>query len=118
MDRISRIPWWQWLPFWRWRIIARVEAADEVPERLPRNGAVFVGSNEFPKWLVFKCPCRSGHRIMVSLDTNRRPHWTVRNADPLWVQPSVDYAARDRRCHYIIKNGRIEWARNSWKTRR
>jgi hypothetical protein len=117
VDRIDKIRWWQWLPFWRWRIVGQAEAADEVPSRLPRNGAVFIGSETYPKWLAFDCPCRSGHRIMIPLDKARRPHWRIVTSAPLSVHPSVDYTAKDRRCHYFIRQGRIKWAKNSWRTR-
>src|SRR5438874_6766630 len=36
----------------RSRIVAVVEAADDVPERLPRNGVVLVGSSTQPKWIA------------------------------------------------------------------
>ncbi len=113
MDSVDNIHWWQWWPFFRWRIVALAVAADEVPERLPRNGAVFIGTPHHPKWLVFDCPCRSGHRIMLPLDASRKPYWRVFGPKPLSVQPSVDYAGPDRRCHYFIKNGRVIWCADS-----
>lgn len=117
MDSVSSIRWWQWWPLWRWRIVARADAADEVPKKLPRNAAVFVGTDSHPKWLVFDCPCRSGHRIMLSLDANRTPCWKIKRFDLLSVHPSVDYTRSDRRCHYIIRDGRIHWTRDSWRSR-
>lgn len=108
------IRWWQWLPFWRWRIIGTVESADEVPERLPRNGAVIVGNERFPKWLAFDCPCRQGHRIMLNTDHGRRPAWRVAVTPKghLSVSPSVDFVGDRFRCHYFIREGRIEWSRS------
>lgn len=109
MAELTRIAWWQWLPLRPWRIVARVEAADEVPAQLPRNGAVLVGSLKYPKWLVFDCPCDGGHRIMVTLDTNHFPHWRIVNPQRLTVWPSVDFDTAGRRCHFLVKNGRIIW---------
>lgn len=107
---MKTIRWWQWLPIFPWRIVASVDAADEVPKALPRNGAVLVGSSERPKWIAFDCPCRSGHRIVLSLDRSHRPHWTLSGDRALTVSPSIDYQTKQRHCHYFVRNGRIEWA--------
>ena len=104
-----RIAWWQWLPFFRWRIVAIVESADDVPKRLPRNGAVLVGSIQYPKWIAFDCPCRTGHRIMLNTDKARLPRWTTTLKGRLTLSPSVDYQYSQLRCHYFVRNGRIEW---------
>jgi hypothetical protein len=110
MAWLGPIPWWQWIPGRSWRIVATIEAADEIPTRLPRNGAVLVGSPEHRKWLAFDCPCRTGHRIMVTLDSAHSPHWTVvADARRLSVSPSVDYKTPGRRCHYFIRQGKITW---------
>jgi hypothetical protein len=112
MANIKRIRWWQWLPIFRWRIVAVVEAADEVPERLPRNGVVLVGAWSQRKWIVFDCPCRKGHRIMLNADRVRRPHWSITTQGRLTVLPSIDYVEpRVRRCHYFIRKGRIKWVK-------
>jgi hypothetical protein len=109
MADMMKISWWQWLPIFRWRIVAIVEAADEVPTRLPRNGAVLVGSAERPKWIAFDCPCRSGHRIMLNTDKSRLPHWSTTSQGRLTISPSVDYYEVPKRCHYFVQNGRIRW---------
>lgn len=109
---MSTIPWWHWLPRLSWRIVATVEAADEVPERIPRNGAVLVASGDRLKWLAFDCPCRTGHRVLVNLDASRVPSWRVTNHASLTLMPSVDWRGRDRRCHYLIRRGRVVWVTN------
>lgn len=110
-----KIRWWQWLPFQRWRLLGFVEAADEIPQRLPKNGAVAVGSPARVKWIAFDCPCRTGHRIMLNLDSTRQPCWRIEApaADRLSIRPSVDYADGRRRCHYFVTEGRIFWAGDS-----
>ncbi len=109
MASIGRLPWWEWIPGRSWRIVATVEAADEIPERIPAAGAVLVGSAKHPKWLAFDCPCRTGHRIMVTLDPSHYPHWTVLDAKKLSLSPSVNYRTKHRRCHYMIRRGKIAW---------
>jgi hypothetical protein len=108
-----KISWWEWLPFWRWRVIGQVGSADEVPDRLPRNAVALVGDGSRTKWIVFDCPCRKGHRIMLNADVARRPRWTLKQVQRLTISPSIDYRGSERRCHYNIRSGRIEWARDS-----
>jgi hypothetical protein len=110
MGERLKIPWWQWLPVHKWRIIGAVESADEVPEHLPRNAVALVGSLEYPKWLVFDCPCRGGHRIMLNADKARRPCWALGALHPLTIIPSIDYKAPDaKRCHYLVRKGQVTW---------
>jgi len=104
---LTRIRWWQWLPIFRWRVIATCEAADEVPLKLPRNAAVVVISGGVMKWLAFDCPCRSGHRVMLPLQG--QPHWTLNSLQPLTVAPSVDRHGKGRSCHYFIRSGGVHW---------
>jgi hypothetical protein len=108
---IGRLSWWDWIPARHWRIVARVDAADEIPDRLPGKTAVLVGSVEHPKWLAFDCPCKTGHRIMVTLDRAHRPHWTLYESKKLTIWPSIDYISPDRRCHYLIRGGKIQWVK-------
>lgn len=108
-----RFRWWDWLPFQPWRLLGFVESADEVPARLPRNGAIAVGSPTAAKWIAFDCPCRSGHRILLNLDANRKPVWGANLRDArLSLRPSVDYADAERRCHYFVDGGKIRWAKD------
>lgn len=109
MVKLGKISWWQWLPFFSWRVVSVVEAADEIPQRLPRNGAVLVGPQQSPKWMAFDCPCRSGHRVMISLDSNHQPHWIVTEERKLTLMPSINYLGTRRQCHYFIRSGRVLW---------
>ena len=112
MDVGMKIAWWQWLPLWRWRIVGGTESADEVPDRLPRNAVTLVGDPRRAKWIIFDCPCRTGHRIMLNADTGRKPYWTLNGTPSLTISPSVDYRGAQRRCHYFIRDGKIIWAKD------
>jgi hypothetical protein len=112
MAGVGQIPFWEWIPGRAWRIVATVEAADEIPERLPRRGAVIVGSLLRPKWLAFDCPCKTGHRIMVTLDPAHRPHWIIQKGKKLSISPSVDYRTAEKRCHYYLADGKITWVKD------
>ena len=107
---MNKIRWWQWLPIFGWRVVAVVDLADEVPDRLPRNGVVLVGQTKKPKWVAFDCPCRAGHRILLNTDSSRRPYWSVTTSEKISITPSVDYNTAEKRCHYFIRNGNIKWA--------
>ena len=119
MGGLSRLRWWQWVPVpgRKWRVVLRVAAADEVPHRLPPGGVVLVGSPDRPKWLAFDCPCGLGHRIMANLDVARSPRWSVTQAHPLTLTPSIDAVTAGRRCHFLLKNGRVAWVRNTHSRR-
>ena len=89
--------------------MAVVDAADEIPEKLPRRGAVLVGTRRHPKWIAFDCPCRKAHRIMLNTDRSRYPYWSTNVKGPLTISPSVDYHEGKRRCHYFVHKGRTVW---------
>ena len=71
---------------------------------------MLVGAPEHPTWAVFDCPCRTGHRLMVNLDRARHPFWRIESARPLSIYPSIDNLTPARRCHFIIRNGKLRWA--------
>jgi len=103
-----------------WRLVAVVEAADEIPPKIPKRGAVLVGSMQQPKWLAFDCPCDLGHRIMVNLDPAISPFWKLLDVERLTVLPSFNYSnpKHKGRCHFIIDDGRIIWVRGKRTTLR
>ena len=106
------VAWLQSLSLrWRgWRIIGQVGAGDEVPDQLPNKGVVLVGAPGRETWIAFDCPCRTGHRLMVNLDRTRRPFWRVDSLRPLSIHPSIDYISAERRCHFMVRGGRIHWS--------
>lgn len=102
----------------RWELAATVEAADEVPDQIPKRGVVLVGTQTHPRWLAFDCPCGTGHRIMLNTDRSRYPCWTVRHLSPMTVWPSIDDVTEKRRCHFWIHDGKTRWVRGlerSWR---
>lgn len=93
----------------RWHIALVVDAADEIPEHLPRSTAVLVGTRRRPKWLAFDCPCGRGHRVMLNLDARRKPRWRVLRDQELAIWPSIDWRDAGVRCHFVIDCGRVLW---------
>ena len=47
---------------------------------------------------------------MVNLDRTRHPFWTIEFREPLSILPSIDNITPERRCHFIIRDGKIRWA--------
>ncbi|WP_368858331.1 DUF6527 family protein [Nocardia alni] len=86
-----------------------VDAADEIPERLPLNGAVVVGTIDHPTWIAFDCPCVDHHRVMLNLDVRRYPAWVMQPIKMLTLQPSIDELRQGKRCHYFICKGKVQW---------
>jgi uncharacterized protein DUF6527 len=97
----------------KWRVLFEVEAADDVPALLPHQGVALVGTDAKPKWLVFDCPCLTGHRVMLNLDRSRWPWWHLSTREPLTVRPSIDDANSSRRCHFFLRRGRVLWVRGT-----
>lgn len=97
----------------RWRIVTQVEEADLLPARLPRRGAALAGPYGAPKWLALDCPCGTGHRLLVNLDSRRHPAWRLVSASPLTIRPSLDIAQAGTRCHFTITSGTVRWAGSS-----
>jgi hypothetical protein len=94
----------------RWRIVLHVEEADLIPDRLPRRGVALAGPHGAPKWLALDCPCGTGHRLLVNLDSSRRPAWRLVGTRPLTIRPSLDITRDGVRCHFIITGGKVRWA--------
>jgi hypothetical protein len=109
MGRLSFLSRLSWSWPRRWKISSTVPSVLDVPERIRRRQAVLVGSDTHPKWLAFDCPCTERHRVVINLDRHNYPSWTVLTAAPLTLTPSVDETRRMRRCHYVIRRGRVRW---------
>lgn len=109
MARFSLRRWWQQRRPGPWYVGIVVEEADDVPESMAPHEATLVRSLGVSKWLVFSCPCGTGHRIMLNLDRARWPSWTVASEAPLTVWPSVDLRSGGRQCHYVVHRGRVNW---------
>lgn len=115
MAGAMKIPWWQWWPLRAWRTVGVVESADEIPDRLPRRGAVLVGAPGRFKWVSFDCPCRRKHRVLLNTDRARRPFWAVEVSDRgrLSISPSIDQLDGGRRCHYFVRDGKTLWTKDA-----
>ena len=94
-------------------MLGAVDAADLIPERLPRKGLVVVEDRKGPSWVAFNCPCREHHRLMVRLSASSNPHWRLDGDKRLSLRPSIDSHDDGRRCHFWLTNGKIRWVGDS-----
>lgn len=84
-----------------------VSSHGEVPNVLPRRRVVLVGSP--PKWAVMACPCGHAHRIDLNLAHGDRARWKIDDRKQPSISPSVDVKDPGRRCHFWLRDGRIQW---------
>ena len=47
---------------------------------------------------------------MVNLDRARHPFWRIESQKPLSIRPSIDNITQERRCHFVIRDGKLRWA--------
>ena len=103
-----------WLPRRRYVVLGEVSAADEVPARLPRKGVVLVVPKPgHPTWASFDCPCRRRHRLLINVDSSRKPYWRVTSKPVFALVPSIDAHEDGIRCHFVMRAGRPRWAHDS-----
>ena len=106
------------LPTRRWRIEQTVSGVDDVPSQIPHRRAFLVATPTLLKWLVFDCPCGTGHQIMLNLDGARWPYWRLRVSisGRITLSPSINYLGENRACHYFLKEGRVIWAKIRYRS--
>jgi hypothetical protein len=107
--RTSPIKRTAWLPHRRFFVAGEVGAADEIPKRLPRKAVVLVSQAGRATWAAFDCPCKRRHRLMVNLDTGRKPYWRLAATSGVSLSPSIDTRDHGIRCHFVLRSGRAQW---------
>lgn len=82
------------------------------PENLKKNIVYIVGGERYVKWAYMKCPCGCNEPIMLSLNKNSFPSWTVKQ-DKLGratISPSIN-KLDGCKSHFLIKKGKLIWAK-------
>jgi hypothetical protein len=106
------------LPSRRYSDVRFVESTSIVPED-PGATIFVVGTKEFPKWILFRCPCEQIHRLMIPLMETASPHWTVKFEEEkvdLW--PSVAVDGDPCYSHFWLRHSQVYAARWSLQKRR
>lgn len=116
MDRVnSRL-----IDLWRRSPLSRRPRIDSIrhcasradmPEPLPRRNIVVIGSP--PKWAVIACPCGTGHTIDLNLANPQTEQWRLQAADPPSITPSIDVKDPSGRCHFWLRDGRVQWVQRA-----
>src|SRR5450756_1039492 len=107
------LPWWSWWPRRRYTVLGSVDAADLIPDRLPRRGLAVVEDSTGPSWVAFDCPCSRRHRLLIRLGATHHPHWLLDTSQHASLMPSVDSHDGGHRCHFWLTKGKIRWARDT-----
>lgn len=84
------------------------------PDSLKKNIVYVVGEGKFVKWAYMKCPCGCDDTIMLSLNKNNYPSWSVKQ-DKLGkatISPSIN-KLDGCRSHFLVKKGILIWANDS-----
>ena len=81
------------------------------PKKLKKDIVYVVGEKRYVKWAYMKCPCGCNEPIMLSLNKESFPSWSVKQ-DKLGratISPSIN-KLDGCKSHFLIKNGRLIWA--------
>lgn len=103
---------WYWLFGTKSESVFTFKYVEDNPkkESVKENILYVVGNKEYQKWAYLKCPCECGDVIMLSLNQERFPSWSVKlneNNQPS-IYPSV-HRLDDCRSHFWMKEGKIIW---------
>jgi len=95
----------------RYTTVRRCARMSDLPQLPPRRTVIVVGPPEREQWVVFTCPCGHQHRIVLNLSAHRHPRWALTlDEDEPSLYPSIDSKTEQRRCHFWLKAGRVQWA--------
>lgn len=91
----------------------KVEIIPDNPnlENLKKDTVYVVGEKRYMKWAYMKCPCGCNEIIMLSLNRNSYPSWSVKQ-DSLGratISPSINKLSGCK-SHFFVKNGKLIWA--------
>jgi hypothetical protein len=98
-------------------LVAQLVSEQPAPESVAPGVVYIVGSPDYQKWAVFRCPDHESEIIQLSLMPNRRPRWTVQ-AD-FFGRPTIHPSVRrtdGSLAHFWVRAGRIEWCADSGRS--
>lgn len=91
----------------------KVEIINDNPnsENLKKDIIYVVGEKRYMKWAYMKCPCGCNDTIMLSLNRNISPSWSIKQ-DKLGratISPSIN-KLNGCKSHFLVKSGKLIWA--------
>lgn len=99
--------------FWKLKLFKyKVESIPDNPNpaTLKNNVVYLVSGDGYVKWAYLKCPCGCDDTIMLSLNKNNFPSWSVKQ-DKLGratISPSIN-KLDGCKSHFSIKKGKLLW---------
>lgn len=80
------------------------------PDQLKRNIIYIVGNKNYHKWIYMICPSGCGEVIMLSLNQEKSPSWSITSDSKgrPTIYPSI-HKLDGCRSHFWIKKGKIKW---------
>lgn len=87
------------------RIVDRVS---DIPKKT--DSSIFLVERDGRyQWAVFDCPCRTGHRLTVSLRKTEQPHWAANcQGSKVSLYPSL-WLGDNCRSHFWIRDNKVNW---------
>ena len=81
------------------------------PDILKKDIVYVVGEKKYVKWAYMKCPCGCNEPIMLSLNKNSFPSWSIKQDKfgRATIHPSIN-KIEGCKSHFLIKKGRLIWA--------
>ena len=81
------------------------------PNNIKKNIIYVVGGKKYTKWAYLKCPCGCNDTIMLSLNKQDFPSWSVKQDKfgRASISPSIN-KLEGCYSHFFIKRGKLKWA--------
>ena len=92
----------------RYKGVKVVERMSDVPSKL--GGSIFLVERAGNKqWAVLECPCRTGHRLTITLREGDDPHWVANQRDKnISLHPSL-WLTEECSSHFWIRDNKVTW---------
>jgi hypothetical protein len=85
-----------------------LDTFDNLPATL-KNSVYIIGTTMKPKWVVFNCPDKCGHRVEVNLMKSKVPFWIAKiTRNKVSLQPSI--VVNSCHSHFYLVDNRVEWS--------
>jgi len=109
---IGRALGWRWPSSVRFKNVTYIASRTALPAALSEDEFIVVGAASRPKWAIFECPCRRGHRIEIPLDSKWR---LSRHRGRPTLVPSI-HLDGSWHCHFVVTQGAIHWVDRRYRT--
>lgn len=87
---------------------------EELPDAIDDGVVYLVGDDPKPWAAAFRCPCKCGETVWLSLIPRDDPSWRARVLanGRISLSPSI-WRKKGCRSHFFIRDGRVLWAKST-----